>query len=651
MAHLTESQHMRKLATLLEKDILTDANGLRLSNTTDSGYALVSMLSSGPLAGKFIPYANIFGEELQAEKKAFERSQGGALVPGFFQHKNVIGLTVEDDVRDAAYIAQKFSDDLELNLMELFDGNTTIIPKPPESWEHAPDESALERMKKAGERKPRKVKPRGPKIKDAQGALFKVWGENKDLYVAIPPKDMPILRKEVENKAREMGWVDAASEALEKYKKMRANEFILEYKIEDEDTFKIPAENWGYLQGRIDDLNKKGSKIGAPPITINVVRKETEKGKSKTGEETQKQFYIVTVHGEAPKIDGWRLIASLDYESGGVVARVVPGEDMPSEFRNTDPSRCDHCNVHRGRNNSYIIQHDSGEVKQVGRTCLKNFLGHTNPKFITSMAEIVRSLDELMDESREERDYGGKAPDQHDLEAYLGYVTALIRSDGWVPKSKSFEGGPPPTAYEAFSNMYPKSKYDRENKVEPTSADVEVAQNAIKWVREELPKKKDSRRGLSDYEHNLIVLTADDMFKSKHAGFVASVIAAYQRWKDNEVKYAEKKRQATKSAGESEYQGDVGVRFGAKNINPLELKFMSVRWFDGHYGTTGIHKFVDNDGNYFVWFASTDPELEQEHWYTFAATVKKHEPDKYNNGAKTTYLTRMKKLSDLGTKD
>ena len=226
MADLTESQRIRNSLTLLEDDapsddsgIGTDKNGLKLSNTTDSGYYLVSMLSKGSLAGKFIPYANVHGEDLQAAKVSFERSQGGSLVPGFFGHKNVIGLTVEDDVRDAAYIAQKFSSDLELNLMELFDGNMSVIPKPPGNWQHPPAEEAIERMKKAGERAPRKMKPREPKL-DAQTALAKVWGDNKGMY-KVTGSDAPALRADIEsrNPANNQEFIAAATAALEKFKK------------------------------------------------------------------------------------------------------------------------------------------------------------------------------------------------------------------------------------------------------------------------------------------------------------------------------------------------------------------------------------------------------------------------------------------------
>lgn len=220
MAHLTESEHIRDMITILDETPPTDRvegidkNGLKLSNSTDSGYFLVSMLSSGNLAGKFIPYANVHGEDLQVAKVAFERGQGGSLVPGFFGHKNVIGLSVEDDVRDAAYVAQSFSDNLENNLEELFDGNMSVIPKSPGNWKHPPAEQAIERMKKAGERKPRRHEPK----LTAQTALAQVWGENKGKY-NVSGKDAPALRADIEsqNPSSNNDFIIAATNALEKY--------------------------------------------------------------------------------------------------------------------------------------------------------------------------------------------------------------------------------------------------------------------------------------------------------------------------------------------------------------------------------------------------------------------------------------------------
>lgn len=225
MIQLTESQHIRKSLNLFEDDVSindvgagTDDNGLQLSKLTDSGYYLVSMLSKGNLAGKFIPYANVHGEELQHDKTEFERDQGGLLAPGFFAHKNVIGLSIEENVLDAAYIAQKFSNDLELNLMELFDGNMSIIPKSPGNWQHPPAEQAIEQMKKAKTRVPRKIKIREPKL-NAQTALAKVWSDNKEMY-NVTVADAPTLRTDIisQNPTNNQSFIAAATNALEKYK-------------------------------------------------------------------------------------------------------------------------------------------------------------------------------------------------------------------------------------------------------------------------------------------------------------------------------------------------------------------------------------------------------------------------------------------------
>lgn len=432
---------------------------------------------------------------------------------------------------------------------------------------------------------------------------------------------------------------------------MRAIEFLIETKVEEDNLYKIPQVNWWVLQDNIEKLNKRGAKIGAPPIIINIEREEIEHVNRPTPVDArnmvEKRYYIVSLKGEAPKIAGWHLVASLDYVNGEVIANVIPNETMPTEFRNTTPARCDHCNSKRDRKNSFIVQHDSGEYKQVGRSCLKNFLGHKDPKMILWMAEIIRDVYSDLEDAEKESWGSNREPERHHIKTFLAFVSICVRKDGWVPKSAAFENTA--TAYWAFENMYPSKDFKKTNghdPYEPTDKDYELAESALTWVRDTIGGKT-SR---TDYEHNIVALTKDDWFFSKHSGYVASVVTAYQRWKDNEVKYAERKKRKSELAAESDYVGEVGIRFGAKKVEPLELQFQTVRWVESHFGSTGIHKFVDRNGNYFVWFASVDPELDQESWYKFAGTVKKHEEDKYNSDAKTTYLTRMKMLQKLEDK-
>ena len=108
------------------------------------------------------------------------------------------------------------------------------------------------------------------------------------------------------------------------------------------------------------------------------------------------------------------------------------------------------------------------------------------------------------------------------------------------------------------------------------------------------------------------------------------------------IKWAIKNKDKANAAAKSDYVGEIGVRFGSKNspLPPIEMQLLKVKWIDGFYGSTGIHNFVDKKGNFFVWFASSQPDLEVGEWYNIAGTPKRHQEDKYNSNAKTTTISR-----------
>ena len=120
------------------KSIGRDENGLEFSKFSGSGYKFVATLATGPLKGKFIAFAKIEDTDLRQMNK-----EHGVRVPGFFGHENTIGLAVFDDIRDAAFVGQTFNGDNDNvrdgNLLDLFSGNESIIPKSPGNWKHEPD--------------------------------------------------------------------------------------------------------------------------------------------------------------------------------------------------------------------------------------------------------------------------------------------------------------------------------------------------------------------------------------------------------------------------------------------------------------------------------------------------------------------------------
>lgn len=114
----------------------TDANGLILSNTSDSGYRHVTTLFDGPLVGKFIAFADV-PAELQDDCQAHKLIHGRDV----FGFKNVIVLGIFDDVRDAAFVGQTFfgksATNRNANLVSLFAGDKDVIPTQIPVWQHS----------------------------------------------------------------------------------------------------------------------------------------------------------------------------------------------------------------------------------------------------------------------------------------------------------------------------------------------------------------------------------------------------------------------------------------------------------------------------------------------------------------------------------
>lgn len=130
--------------------------------------------------------------------------------------------------------------------------------------------------------------------------------------------------------------------------------------------------------------------------------------------------------------------------------------------------------------------------------------------------------------------------------------------------------------------------------------------------------------------------------------------AAYDKAHDARVKLAkgelEPVREALPTPDESsEYVGKIKERL------ELELLCVGRAAFETMYGVTFVDKFLDADGNYFVWKGNGIHETDEEGKYIetegrrfrVKATVKAHDRDRYAGDVRCTYLTRVKVLEVL----
>nr|NLI49103.1 hypothetical protein [Propionibacterium sp.] len=98
------------------------------------------------------------------------------------------------------------------------------------------------------------------------------------------------------------------------------------------------------------------------------------------------------------------------------------------------PGECDHCHTHRPRRSTVLVAHDdTGQLLQVGRSCLKDFLGHNTLPVLLTVDDVAGDLGR-----------GGGSPAAWDTDTVLAYAWASVQAFGWTPTS-SLDPRRPPT--------------------------------------------------------------------------------------------------------------------------------------------------------------------------------------------------------------
>ena len=402
------------------------------------------------------------------------------------------------------------------------------------------------------------------------------------------------------------------------------------------EVYEVPEANLGTLRERIESLNKRAKRLGVAPIELVVdfleIRHEVYgrdgsrswlseaklEGSSRKTTGMTMGYYAVRVFGETPKYDGWSFVASLEPmtdDSGKTenLIKAVPGEKCPSDVSDRI-GECDHCGVSRRRSETFVVRHESGEHRVVGRNCIADFLGGADPRSIAGRATWLSEVGEACSESEEY--YGSSTPTGAALDRMLYVAAAVIDSIGWVSKGRAYDTGETSTASHVVDLLEPKKPSDSNylkalrEKVAIRDKHKKIATDAIIWAQ----NLSDDECEVSDYLANIRLVAKCAWCRYKHIGIAVSIVSSFLRHLDQ---LREAERRAARP--ESNHIGEVKKR--------LVLKVTCDRIFvtQGHYGETGIHKMVDDEGNDITWFASSSPEwLEEGKSYIVKATVKSH---------------------------
>lgn len=393
--------------------------------------------------------------------------------------------------------------------------------------------------------------------------------------------------------------------------------------------YEIHPANLETLMADLEAMKRRARKLDCDPIVVEVLgEKMIEVSKLMPGGRVvkfQSPRTLVRVTGHVPKLEGWRLVAKIEYLGDERLIRCVPGEECPEEFR-TRGIECDHCGYQRHRKEVFVLRHEDGRHVQVGRNCIADFLGGKSPEALLAAAEYLLQAETAFSECD---GCGGHGETAVDVEEYLTGVAICIRRLGWLSR-KSARLDETSTATDAWYLVKPDLRSDKDrtdwekwlekHNLHYQERDQEQARDALAWAQSQ------PTMGVSDYLYNLGVACRAGYVTFKTRGLVASAIQAY-------LKHSEKEEEINRRKFDTRVRGHVGTLKKREVFGPLTVRFM--KYFESMYGVKTLVNMEDEVGNVIVWWASREvDELEQGDVVTVKATTREH--TEYNGTPQTT---------------
>lgn len=380
--------------------------------------------------------------------------------------------------------------------------------------------------------------------------------------------------------------------------------------------FDIPEENLRELEEKISKLNRKARKLKLPEIVLTKGETFSRLTSVCVGFETRMyqgyevecpvmkdimvKFVPVNIEGARPQIAGYTFIATVDHlPTGTNVFRNVEGFKVDERFRNAG-TVCEHCNKFRTRKDTYIVQNESGAQKQIGRNCLKDFLGGKSPLAMAAMAELLMDAMSAGDSYREigGSDGGMRKDYAIDLADCLAWANLSIRLNGWVSGKTAYENHITSTAAHS-SGMRIAAKETSYNGPRPEEKDTRIAGETIAWVR----GLSDEECAGNEYLTNLrATMKGMDYIQYRAAGLCVSAIPSYHR-------HLEKVMEAKQfvSQKNSKYVGAIGDRM-VFSVTVLKL----ISYHSEMYGGGVIYRMITDEGNVITAFSLNQKNFSVE---------------------------------------
>lgn len=226
--------------------------------------------------------------------------------------------------------------------------------------------------------------------------------------------------------------------------------------------------------------------------------------------------FEVTISGSPPSYAGWVFLAAVDATpDGGVVVRCPPGAETEIANEALTPGVCDHCHTTRARRSTLVVRHDTtGEIRQVGSSCVRDFLGWDTTPVLIDTETLRRQLGD-----------GGSTgtPSAWATTSVITYAWAAVRAFGWTPASTTDTRATPTRDVVRTVLTGGRGANDLVTAMAPHLPEAE--QQAPGLIADLVQRLT----GESGYEANLTAVLRGDWVTAKHLGLAVSAIPAWER--------------------------------------------------------------------------------------------------------------------------
>lgn len=390
--------------------------------------------------------------------------------------------------------------------------------------------------------------------------------------------------------------------------------------------YTIIEGNISKLNELIEKINKRARKISQPEISYTVNKeyfKDLNEG-LKNQESKIVKLLDITIDAEIIKIDGFDILASINhtYETGNII-KTLSDKEIPIIYQTID-GNCDHCNTKRMRKETVLLQDQQGKIIQVGKSCLKDYLGYS----INDKLNYMDLLEEIEKSEVFSMNCGDRFEKYVQVQKILNITNLLIKEYGYI-KTRDEDGdtninNTKERSIKIYSLINPKYWEDKEKEIRDIVdhekyIDNEVVE-AVKWIQEQ--------ESNSDYINNLKVLVNNEYIGYKETGILCSLMTCYYK-----ALHKEEAKKAEKAEIKSEYVGIIGDKI------QIEVIYKKVFVYETQYGYMKIHLFADAEGHQYKWCSKNSLEQEEGDTLQIKGTIKEH--SEYNE-IKQTVLTRCK---------